>query len=330
MAVNAHLAAVRGAERSSRELARLFGRLGTVEHPRGRILAAYRNARRGLRDVFGRGVTWSLQVEVGEVLNGLRSEVRGVAVELLMAAYDLGAEQGERGLAARGVGPSGGGARVRNLGPAMEAWVGVVNQQAAAAGAVAAAGGEVELIVGDESRGGILQPGPVVREGARWLTAAMVQGWWGAVGGSVQPGPGWYKQAIAAIDERTTDCCLRVHGQAVPMVDKFKLRGEPRYADEQEWSPFHWYCRTSIALVTADEIEDELTRRMREAAEAEIARRAAIQAQIDEVKAKLVALGAAPDIRHRQGDSERVTVLRDELRWLYEELNREQHPASGV
>jgi len=160
----------------------------------------------------------------------------------------------------------------------------------------------------------------------------MVQGWLGAVGGVGGQGQGevWYKQAIAAIDERTTDCCLRVHGQAVPLAKKFKLTGEPRYGDKQAWSPFHWYCRTSIALVPADEVEDDLTRRMREAAAAELARRAAIQAQVVEVKAKLVALGAAPDVRHRQGDSEAVTVLRDELRWLYEELNREQHPSSGV
>ena len=258
-----------------------------------------------------------------------------MAIVLLTVAYDLGRAQGEPGLPARGSSTGserrgGGGARARNLGPAMEAWLGVVNSQAAAVGAVLVAGGEVELVIGDETRGGILQPGPVVREGARWLTSAMVQGWWGAVGGSVQPEFEWYKQAIAAIDERTTDCCLRVHGQAVPMGKKFKLTGEPRYGDEQAWSPFHWYCRTSVALVTADEVEDDLTRRMREAAKAELARRAAIQAQIDAVKAKLVALGAAPDIRHRQGDTERITVLRDELRWLYEELNREQHPASGV
>ena len=65
MAVNAHLAAVRGAERTGRELQALFGRLGTVEHPRGRVLSAYRNARRWVQDAFRRE-SWLLQAEVGE------------------------------------------------------------------------------------------------------------------------------------------------------------------------------------------------------------------------------------------------------------------------
>jgi len=161
------------------------------------------------------------------------------------------------------------------------------------------------------------------------LPSAVMLGWLGEVETQEQ-GFEWYKQACAAIDERTTDCCLRVHGQVVPLRKKFKLTGEPRYADRLAWSPFHWYCRTSVALVTADEVEDDLTEQMLAAAAAELARREAIQRQIAEVKAALVAEGAAPDVRHRAGDSERVTVLRDELRWLKEELMREQHPSSGV
>ncbi len=56
------------------------------------------------------------------------------------------------------------------------------------------------------------------------------------------------KQAIATIDERTTDCCLRVHGQVQPIDEPFELTGTPRYADEVQDPPFHWYCRTSEAL----------------------------------------------------------------------------------
>ena len=327
MAVNAHLAAVRGAERTGRELQALFGRLGTVEHPRGRVLSAYRNARRWVQDAFRRE-SWLLQAEVGEVLGELRMGVQRAAVEMLAAAYDLGEMQGRAALEARGLDVAG-GVRSRDLGAALGAWMGMVDQQVAAARAVTAAGGEVELIIGDETRGGILQPGPVVREGARWLTSAVMLGWLGEVETQEQ-GFEWYKQACAAIDERTTDCCLRVHGQVVPLRKKFKLTGEPRYADRLAWSPFHWYCRTSVALVTADEVEDDLTEQMLAAAAAELARREAIQRQIAEVKAALVAEGAAPDVRHRAGDSERVTVLRDELRWLKEELMREQHPSSGV
>lgn len=59
---------------------------------------------------------------------------------------------------------------------------------------------------------------------------------------------GFQKQAIATIDERTTDCCLRVHGQTKPLDEPFKLTGTPRFADEIQDPPFHWYCRTSEAL----------------------------------------------------------------------------------
>lgn len=56
------------------------------------------------------------------------------------------------------------------------------------------------------------------------------------------------KQAIAAIGKNTTDCCLRVHGQIVDNDKPFELVGEPRFADELMTSPFHWNCRTSIAM----------------------------------------------------------------------------------
>lgn len=58
----------------------------------------------------------------------------------------------------------------------------------------------------------------------------------------------YMKQAIATIDERTTDCCLQAHGQIQPIDEPFQLNGTPRYADEVQDPPFHWYCRTSEAL----------------------------------------------------------------------------------
>jgi hypothetical protein len=193
---------------------------------------------------------------------------------------------------------------------------------------VVATGGDLALIIGDESRTGVLQPSAVVQEGARWLTAMAMAGWQETV--RVTRGFEWMKQAVAAIDERTTDCCLRVHGQVVGIDEKFRLTGTPRFADELEWSPFHWYCRTSVTLVTAEEAGDDLTERMEAAAAAELARRAALQEQIDAVRAELVGLEEAPDIRRRADDSAEVRALRDELRRLYEELRGEIHPSSGV
>ncbi len=83
------------------------------------------------------------------------------------------------------------------------------------------------------------------------------------------------KQAIAAIDERTTDCCLRVHGQIQPLDEPFKLEGEPRFADEVDSPPFHWYCRTAVALYT-ERLEERgiPTSEMTEAARLELKARA--------------------------------------------------------
>lgn len=81
----------------------------------------------------------------------------------------------------------------------------------------------------------------------------------------------YQKQAIATIDERTTDCCLRVHGQVQPLNEPFHLTGTPRYADEVQNPPFHWYCRTSEALYHESFEEFGIpTSKMQDAAEAEL------------------------------------------------------------
>lgn len=83
----------------------------------------------------------------------------------------------------------------------------------------------------------------------------------------------WGRQAVAVIDERTTDCCLRVHGQWQAMGDDFTLTGTPRFADTQPRPPFHKWCRTATALVQRQYAADDLTAQMREAARAELTAR---------------------------------------------------------
>ena len=85
------------------------------------------------------------------------------------------------------------------------------------------------------------------------------------------PKQDWEKQAAATIGERTTDCCLTVHGQIQPLSKPFHLTGTPRYADWIHHSPFHWYCRTSIVLYLPEFEEIGIsTQEMRDAARAEI------------------------------------------------------------
>jgi len=81
----------------------------------------------------------------------------------------------------------------------------------------------------------------------------------------------YMKQAVAAIDERTTDCCLRVHGQVQPLDKPFKLDGSPRFSDEVDSPPFHWYCRTAQTLYTEKfEQKGITTEAMTDAARAEL------------------------------------------------------------
>ena len=80
----------------------------------------------------------------------------------------------------------------------------------------------------------------------------------------------WGRQVVAVVDERTTDCCLRAHGQWQAMGDDFVLTGQPRYADKMPHPPFHRWCRSATALVQRQYAADDLTQKMRDAARAEL------------------------------------------------------------
>jgi len=130
-------------------------------------------------------------------------------------------------------------------------------------------GSDVALVLGDDTRQGALRHSELTKAGANILTSMAIA----AMVDSLrleQRGEQWDKQPIAAIDERTTDCCLRVHGQIQPMDGEFKLTGTPRFASRMQWSPFHEWCRTSIAMVPRGQGADDLTTQMVDAARAEI------------------------------------------------------------
>lgn len=58
--------------------------------------------------------------------------------------------------------------------------------------------------------------------------------------------PGLKKQLIAAIQPgRTTETCLKAHGQIQDIGSPYRLTGSPRFAREIMYPPFHWRCRSS-------------------------------------------------------------------------------------
>jgi hypothetical protein len=266
-----HERAVRAALRVDGALRTTFARLGNAEHPDGAVLRAYRVARRAAGHALSAAPASGLRYSgVAETLGELRMTLQRVARETLLAAAAAGEASARAQLALYGtpVRPT-----IYDVQPALAAWLAVVDGQVAAVQAAAVTGAELELILGDGAQPGMLNPAPVTREGARWAGVVAQASWWAWIGGglgSQRSNGEFQKQASAAIDERTTDCCLRAHGQVVDLDADFVLTGEPRYADRLQWVPFHWYCRSSVALVRRRDAGGGFTQQMLDAAWAEL------------------------------------------------------------
>jgi len=261
---DAHSIAVDAALKTNDELERLFARLGTTDAPRGRVLAAYRLAHRALQ-----GNASNLDVVVG-VLADLRRMVRDVVADVFHDAVEVGMAQAERELGAYGLAMPMVG--VVSTTAALDAVLSIIDSQVTQIRAQLLSGiGDESLILGDEDRDGMLTPRPVVGTAATWVSALTMLAWTSSIERATHSTRDAYRrQAVAVIDERTTDCCLRVNGQVVGLNEDFHLTGTPRFADHLRNPPFHWYCRTSVALVRVEDMDDALTREMREAGRAEL------------------------------------------------------------
>lgn len=260
--------AVKAAERNVTQLGKLFASLGTKEHPRGKILSAYRQAHRALRDVLRR----EAYGEVREVMAFLEADVSIAANDALEIAVAIGQSTAEKQLGAYDVEA----AIEEDPGIALmhDAWMNLVRDQGLRSQALLLGGGDPVLVIGDKSRQGIVRAAPIISEGTRWLAMAAALTWEAVVSRSAERAKVTFlRQAVAAIDERTTDTCLQVHGQVIEMEGRFHLTGSPRFADYMKDPPFHWNCRTSQVLVKAEERNDELTQAMIEAASVEESRR---------------------------------------------------------
>lgn len=267
-----HERAVRLAMRSSRHLGELFAKMGTVEHPRGIILSAFRQTRGTLRDSL------RSQSSVADALAMLRLAVNMALIELLGRAAEFGAEHIGEQLAVYGLrasAPPAANAQQR----AIDALLAGLDAQISRVQALALVEPDPALIIGDDERTGVLSAGGVLRDTARFMGMLALGGLSAALISDADVEQGgmqdeFVKQAVAAIDERTTDCCLRVNGQVVRLDGQFRLTGTPRYADRLAHPPFHWYCRTGTALVRVAEAEDELTQQMQKAGRRELLARA--------------------------------------------------------
>jgi hypothetical protein len=261
---SAHENAVRFARQRSDGLARLFAQIGTSEHPRGQVLSAYRAARQALQGNL------SNPLAIEDALGTLRLAVERATSEILQEAADLGLRQAEDELLVYGLPSPGVGVQTSE---ALKVVISGLEAQLQAVRALGLAGIDEAIVLGDAGRVGVLTHGPVVREVANWSALLAQLGYDQAVRDSLERSGGkedYLRQAIAAVDQNTTETCLLINGQAVDLNGDFVLKGTPRFADEIHAPPFHWWCRTGIALVRRQDADDQLSREMREAGRAEL------------------------------------------------------------
>ena len=262
-------------------IARATGRyFGSAQHPRGTMLNIYRKARRDMESVL-KAKRRTMKIEAQEILRHTRAQLQTVTFTALNEAVAVGHNSAVAQLTAYaddGIQflPAMQGADITALqGAALSEF----DRQAAQVLGLLAGGGDVtSAIVGDAGRMGVLSPAPVVTTSVDALTKSIANSFASTVGREPAQEFGWMKQAFPAIDDRTTETCLNVAGQAVKVDDKFHLTGTPRFADDMDWSPFHYYCRTSIALYLP-QYDDGITAELRDNVAAERAKRAAIEAE---------------------------------------------------
>ena len=251
-------------------IGKLFGQIGTTAHPRGTVLTAYRNSRMMLKSALteadparaARDVTRSLRRE-------LNNEISSVFADGLL----LGQDEAMRQLSLYDVRALNNINMADQTQSALDAVMARFDAQAAAINALVMTDADTTQIVGDEDRTGVFSASEITAAAAYWVTYLI----WNAFDATVignSAGMEFKKQAVAALDRRTTDCCLRVHGQIQPFNKPFQLTGTPRFADEMDWPGFHWYCRTSGVLYL-EQFDDALTTQMRDGANFFLAERAA-------------------------------------------------------
>lgn len=249
----------------------LFADLGTSAHPRGAVMSIYRTSRLALKSALKEQNSLAA---VSDVLRNMRRDLQREVSSVFQDSISSGVEEAQRQLRFYDIVQRGSIRLTDEENSAMSAVMTRFDSQAAAIRALVLTDADETQIIGDgEDRTGIFSAGDFISAAAYWTTFLV----WNAFDNAVFSTPAEYtfqKQAIAALDNRTTDCCLRVHGQVQPFNKPFKLTGTPRFADEMDYPAFHYYCRTSVSLYVA-EFDDGLTKQLRDGAKFFLSERAA-------------------------------------------------------
>jgi hypothetical protein len=262
MAKNPLERAIKSAVSMNDTLGNMFADAGNVTKGSGYVVRAYKNANRALPQALKED---NRRSAVRDVMFELRQSLSINMRESLWGGVNAGLYESARQLKFYGIDSDPSKTSVNLNGQvnlALDALLAQVDSQDAILQAMLQNESIDEaMILGDESRQGIIRAGDILAGAAYWIAALTWDSfsWWSKTN---QKGFDFQKQAVAALDGRTTDCCLRAHGQIVPLNGKFELTGTPRFADQLDWTPFHWRCRTSVVLYLP-EYDGGLTDRMR-------------------------------------------------------------------
>ncbi len=201
---------------------------------------------------------------VTDALITLEDSIRAAAAVFYDDALAVGMAQAQRDLVIYGLGePDNVDPNNANL--AIASTIGLLHSQNEQALSIARLDLGEEYIIGDASRKGIIQPAPILSEMSFWLTSLSVLSYeQGTKRKMSEPETESVRQAVAQIDEHTTQTCLNVHGQIVGWNENFHLTGTPRYADDMFDPPFHRGCRTAIANLLIELVDDDVTAGMRD------------------------------------------------------------------
>lgn len=264
---NPHLQVIEAAVATDKALGRLFASsIGSKSKPKGEMVGAYRAAREKLAGNVNKPAA-------GTILNEYRSQISNAARDGARQAAEIARQQAQR---------TGEVLNIR-LGTVMN-MERLINETATRV--LVVVDGQVRAIqsgtlteaqvLGDEVSGrvGLFAPGAVQKEASSAYAdlAALLFGQLVFVSPDVRGGGGaspYLRQAVAAIDNLTTPCCLGVHGQVVGLDDPFYTPDPPAFARYQDRPPFHAHCRTATTLVLREMAEDDLTADMVKAAKLE-------------------------------------------------------------
>lgn len=119
-----------------------------------------------------------------------------------------------------------------------------------------------EVVLGSTQSPRHLNQYTLIKELSGWLPALALLAWDRYVEhATTGPNPFLFqKQVVAMLDGRTTETCYGAHGQVANLGEPFILGGE--FPGERMYPPFHYWCRSTVALVLASEVEDMLTDQM--------------------------------------------------------------------